>query len=103
MVERGETAGAISEDPGLPELSHLDCGTMQLCRSRYVMTPNTPWHADDKMGARMEALGVKAGDRGFDTGHLWYVRNNMLRWCTWSSPRAEVQPRALAFRGAPHQ
>ncbi|MCX7645187.1 MAG: 3-keto-5-aminohexanoate cleavage protein [Rhodobacteraceae bacterium] len=65
----------------LPEITTLDCGTMNFAEADYVMV-NTPGMLR-AMGAEMERLGVKPEIEAFDTGHLWYaqelVRLGVLR------------------------
>lgn len=56
----------------LPEITTLDCGTMNFAEADYVMV-NTPGMLQ-AMGAEMEALGVKPEIEAFDTGHLWYAQ-----------------------------
>lgn len=56
----------------LPEITTLDCGTMNFAEADYVMV-NTPGMLQ-AMGAEMEALGVKPEIEAFDTGHLWYAK-----------------------------
>jgi uncharacterized protein (DUF849 family) len=56
----------------LPEITTLDCGTMNFAEADYVMV-NTPGMLQ-AMGAEMERLGVKPEVEAFDTGHLWYAQ-----------------------------
>jgi len=56
----------------LPELSTLDCGTMNFAEADYVMT-NTPGMLR-AMGRMMTDLGVKPEIEAFDTGHLWFAK-----------------------------
>jgi len=57
----------------LPEISTLDCGTMNFAEADYVMT-NTPGMLDD-MARRMTKLGIQIEIEAFDTGHLWLARH----------------------------
>lgn len=56
----------------LPEISTLDCGTMNFAEADYVMT-NTPGMLDD-MARRMTKLGIQIEIEAFDTGHLWLAK-----------------------------
>jgi uncharacterized protein (DUF849 family) len=56
----------------LPEISTLDCGTMNFAEADYVMT-NTPGMLR-AMGRMMTELGVKPEIEAFDTGHLWLAK-----------------------------
>ena len=56
----------------LPEISTLDCGTMNFAEADYVMT-NTPGMLDD-MARRMTKLGIQIEIEAFDTGHLWFAK-----------------------------
>ncbi len=56
----------------LPEITTLDCGTMNFAEADYVMT-NTPGMLQ-AMGRMMTALKVKPEIEAFDTGHLWYAK-----------------------------
>ena len=56
----------------LPEITTLDCGTMNFAEADYVMT-NTPGMLR-AMGAMMTELGVKPEIEAFDTGHLWFAK-----------------------------
>jgi uncharacterized protein (DUF849 family) len=56
----------------LPEITTLDCGTMNFAEADYIMV-NTPGMLQ-AMGAEMERLGVKPEIEAFDTGHLWYAQ-----------------------------
>jgi uncharacterized protein (DUF849 family) len=56
----------------LPEISTLDCGTMNFAEADYVMT-NTPGMLR-AMGQMMTDLGVKPEIEAFDTGHLWFAK-----------------------------
>lgn len=55
-----------------PEISTLDCGTMNFAEADYVMT-NTPGMLR-AMGAQITELGVRPEIEAFDTGHLWFAR-----------------------------
>ncbi len=55
-----------------PEITTLDCGTMNFAEADYVMT-NTPGMLR-AMGAMMTELGVKPEIEAFDTGHLWFAK-----------------------------
>jgi uncharacterized protein (DUF849 family) len=57
----------------LPEISTLDCGTMNFAEADYVMT-NTPGMLDD-MARRMTELGIQIEIEAFDTGHLWLAKH----------------------------
>lgn len=57
----------------LPEISTLDCGTMNFAEADYVMT-NTPGMLDD-MARRMTNLGIQIEIEAFDTGHLWLAKH----------------------------
>jgi len=57
----------------LPEISTLDCGTMNFAEADYVMT-NTPGMLDD-MARRMTKLGIQIEIEAFDTGHLWLAKH----------------------------
>jgi len=56
----------------LPEITTLDCGTMNFAEADYVMT-NTPGMLR-AMGAMMTELGVRPEIEAFDTGHLWFAK-----------------------------
>ena len=56
----------------LPEISTLDCGTMNFAENDYVMT-NTPAMLR-AMGQIIKDLGVRTEVEAFDTGHLWFAR-----------------------------
>ena len=56
----------------LPEISTLDCGTMNFAENDYVMT-NTPGILR-AMGQIINDLGVRTEIEAFDTGHLWFAR-----------------------------
>ena len=55
-----------------PEITTLDCGTMNFGEGDYVMT-NTP-RMLRAMAAEMRELGVKPEIEVFDTGHLWFAK-----------------------------
>ena len=71
MISAEERVAHIAEC--LPEISTLDCGTMNFAEADYVMT-NTPGMLM-KMGKMITELGVKPEIEAFDTGHLWYAKN----------------------------
>jgi len=56
----------------LPEVTTLDCGTMNFAEGDYVMT-NTPGVLR-AMAKRVQQLGVRAELEVFDTGHLVFVK-----------------------------
>lgn len=56
----------------LPEITTLDCGTMNFAEADYVMT-NTPGMLR-AMGTMMTELGVKPEIEVFDSGHLWFAQ-----------------------------
>jgi len=56
----------------LPEITTLDCGTMNFAEADYVMT-NTPGMLR-AMGRMMTALGVRPEIEVFETGHLWFAK-----------------------------
>jgi uncharacterized protein (DUF849 family) len=56
----------------LPEITTLDCGTMNFAEGDYVMT-NTPGVLR-AMARRVQQLGVRAELEVFDTGHLAFVK-----------------------------
>lgn len=56
----------------LPEITTLDCGTMNFAEQDYVMT-NTPGMLQ-AMGKLITGLGVRPEIEAFDTGHLWYAK-----------------------------
>ena len=55
-----------------PEITTLDCGTMNFAEADYVMT-NTPGMLQS-MGRLMTEAGAKPEIEAFDTGHLWYAK-----------------------------
>ena len=55
-----------------PEITTLDCGTMNFAEADYVMT-NTPGMLQ-AMGRLMTEAGAKPEVEAFDTGHLWYAK-----------------------------
>lgn len=57
----------------LPEITTLDCGSMNFGHGDYVMT-NTPAMLAD-MAAQVKALGVRPEIEVFDTGHLWLAKS----------------------------
>lgn len=70
MVGATERVAHVAEC--LPEISTLDCGTMNFAEADYVMT-NTPGMLR-AMGKMMTDLGVKPEIEAFDTGHLWFAK-----------------------------
>ena len=56
----------------LPEITTLDCGTMNFAEADYVMT-NTPGMLR-AMGQMMTDLGVRPEIEVFETGHLWFAK-----------------------------
>jgi len=56
----------------LPEITTLDCGTMNFAEADYVMT-NTPGMLR-AMGRMMTDLGVRPEIEVFETGHLWFAK-----------------------------
>ena len=55
-----------------PEITTLDCGTMNFGAGDYVMA-NTPGTLQE-MARQITALGVRPEIEAFDTGHLWHAR-----------------------------
>lgn len=55
-----------------PEITTLDCGSMNFGEGDYVMT-NTPAMLQE-MARQISALGVRPEIEVFDTGHLWHAR-----------------------------
>ena len=55
-----------------PEITTLDCGTMNFAEADYVMV-NTPGMLR-AMASGMRDLGVKPEIEAFDTGHLWLAK-----------------------------
>ncbi len=70
MVGASERVAHVPEC--LPEITTLDCGTMNFAEADYVMT-NTPGMLQ-AMGGMMTEAGVKPEIEAFDTGHLWYAK-----------------------------
>ena len=70
MAGASERVAHIAEC--LPEISTLDCGTMNFAEADYVMT-NTPGMLR-AMGQMMTDLGVRPEIEIFETGHLWFAR-----------------------------
>ncbi|MEI4262872.1 3-keto-5-aminohexanoate cleavage protein [Roseovarius sp. D0-M9] len=70
MVGASERVAHVLEC--LPEITTLDCGTMNFAEADYVMT-NTPGMLQ-AMGGMMTEAGVKPEIEAFDTGHLWYAK-----------------------------
>ena len=56
----------------LPEISTLDCGTMNFAEADYVMV-NTPGMLRAMAGI-IKDLGVRAEIEAFETGHLWFAK-----------------------------
>ena len=56
-----------------PEITTLDCGSMNFGEGDYVMT-NTPATLQE-MASQITALGVRPEIEAFDTGHLWQAKN----------------------------
>ncbi|MDE0306275.1 MAG: 3-keto-5-aminohexanoate cleavage protein [Albidovulum sp.] len=56
----------------LPEISTLDCGTMNFAEADYVML-NTPSMLA-AMGKLITEAGVKPEIEAFDSGHLWHAK-----------------------------
>jgi uncharacterized protein (DUF849 family) len=56
----------------LPEISTLDCGTMNFAEADYVMV-NTPGMLR-AMASIIRDLGVRVEIEAFDTGHLWFAK-----------------------------
>ena len=57
-----------------PEITTLDCGSMNFGEGDYVMT-NTPGHAARRWPGRITAMGVRPEIEAFDTGHLWQAKS----------------------------
>jgi len=57
----------------LPEITTLDCGSMNFGEGDYVMT-NTPATLQE-MARQITALGVRPEIEAFDTGHLWHAKS----------------------------
>ena len=56
----------------LPEISTLDCGTMNFAEADYVMV-NTPGMLRAMAGI-IKDLGVRTEIEAFETGHLWFAK-----------------------------
>lgn len=56
-----------------PEITTLDCGSMNFGEGDYVMT-NTPATLQE-MARQITALGVRPEIEAFDTGHLWQAKS----------------------------
>ena len=56
-----------------PEITTLDCGTMNFGEGDYVMTNSTAMLRE--MARQITALGVRPEIEVFDTGHLWQARS----------------------------
>jgi uncharacterized protein (DUF849 family) len=56
-----------------PEITTLDCGSMNFGEGDYVMT-NTPAMLKE-MARQITELGVRPEIEVFDTGHLWHARS----------------------------
>ena len=59
-----------------PEITTLDCGSMNFGEGDYVMT-NTPAMLQE-MARQITALGVRPEIEAFDTGHLWQAKSLVL-------------------------
>jgi 3-dehydrocarnitine:acetyl-CoA trimethylamine transferase len=68
----GATERLAHVDQLLPEITTLDCGTMNFAEGDYVMT-NTPGVLR-AMARRVQQLGVRAELEVFDTGQLAFVK-----------------------------
>ncbi|MEM9041083.1 MAG: 3-keto-5-aminohexanoate cleavage protein [Actinomycetota bacterium] len=55
-----------------PEITTLDCGTMNFGEGDYVMTNTTATLKE--MARQITALGVRPEIEAFDTGHLWMAK-----------------------------
>ncbi|RMH46195.1 MAG: 3-keto-5-aminohexanoate cleavage protein [Alphaproteobacteria bacterium] len=75
-VEGTDMAGAAERLEHIrvcrPEITTLDCGTMNFAEADYIMV-NTPGMLR-AMGRMMTELGVKPEIEAFDTGHLWFAQ-----------------------------
>ncbi|MGA9276683.1 3-keto-5-aminohexanoate cleavage protein [Ilumatobacter sp.] len=56
-----------------PEITTLDCGSMNFGEGDYVMT-NTPAMLQE-MARQITELGVRPEIEAFDTGHLWHAKS----------------------------
>ena len=56
----------------LPEITTLDCGTMNFGEGDYIMV-NSP-SVLDEMARQVQKLGVRPEIEIFDTGHLWLAK-----------------------------
>ena len=56
-----------------PEITTLDCGSMNFGEGDYVMT-NTPATLQE-MARQITAMGVRPEIEAFDTGHLWQAKS----------------------------
>ena len=57
----------------MPEITTLDCGTMNFSEGDYIMV-NTPSMLDE-MARQVQKLGVRPEIEIFDTGHLWLAKH----------------------------
>ena len=55
-----------------PEITTLDCGTMNFGEGDYVMTNTTATLKE--MARQITALGVRPEIEAFDSGHLWFAK-----------------------------
>ncbi len=62
-----------------PEITTLDCGSMNFGEGDYVMT-NTPAMLQE-MARQITDLGVRPEIEAFDTGHLWQAKSLVERGC----------------------
>lgn len=56
----------------MPEITTLDCGTMNFGEGDYIMV-NSP-SVLDEMARQVQKLGVRPEIEVFDTGHLWLAK-----------------------------
>ena len=56
----------------MPEITTLDCGTMNFGEGDYIMV-NSP-SVLDEMARQVQKLGVRPEIEIFDTGHLWLAK-----------------------------
>ncbi|MCY3633919.1 MAG: 3-keto-5-aminohexanoate cleavage protein [bacterium] len=57
----------------MPEITTLDCGTMNFGEGDYIMV-NSP-SVLDEMARQVQKLGVRPEIEIFDTGHLWLAKH----------------------------
>jgi uncharacterized protein (DUF849 family) len=62
-----------------PEITTLDCGSMNFGEGDYVMT-NTPATLQ-VMARQITAMGVRPEIEAFDTGHLWQAKSLVEQGC----------------------